>query len=214
MIEHYYNDIQGWFDEAFRKLYHDAVKDGTTFVELGCWKGKSLSYLLTEAANRGVDMLVTGIDHFAGSVDEPSLIHECQSIDIEKVCHENLQKAGYPYTLLRKSSPEAARDFEDGSIDFVFIDASHDYASVTSDIKAWLPKVKPGGILAGHDFGYSGVNAAVKKLLPGFDESGSCWVYKVPMPRRVGDEVWDHIGMTKTIVEEVKKDTPKAKVKK
>ena len=53
---------------------------------------------------------------------------------------------------IKKTSVEAAKDFEDGSLDAVYIDAEHDEASVREDIQAWRPKLKPGGLLCGHDF--------------------------------------------------------------
>jgi SAM-dependent methyltransferase len=55
-------------------------------------------------------------------------------------------------TLVRKFSAEAVQDFEDGSLDFVYIDAAHDLVSVVSDIARWSRKVRPGGIVAGHDY--------------------------------------------------------------
>ena len=65
--------------------------------------------------------------------------------------HERLDKYEC-YTLVRTTSVEAAKLFEDGSQDFVFIDGAHDYKSVVEDIKAWYPKVRKGGILSGHDY--------------------------------------------------------------
>jgi len=55
-------------------------------------------------------------------------------------------------TLLEMDSLQASPRFDDSSIDFVYIDATHEYESVRDDIAAWWPKVKPGGLLAGHDF--------------------------------------------------------------
>lgn len=54
--------------------------------------------------------------------------------------------------LLAMSTNEAAGIVPDGSQDFVFIDADHSYDAVKQDIAAWLPKVKAGGWIGGHDF--------------------------------------------------------------
>lgn len=61
--------------------------------------------------------------------------------------------ASYHVTYLRQFSVEAAKGFKDGALDFVYVDANHDLPHVIEDMCAWLPKVRSGGILAGHDFG-------------------------------------------------------------
>lgn len=53
---------------------------------------------------------------------------------------------------IRKSSVDAAKEFADGSLDAVYVDAEHDPISVRSDINAWKNKIRKGGILCGHDF--------------------------------------------------------------
>ncbi len=61
--------------------------------------------------------------------------------------------APYPRaTLVRQFSVEAARDVPDGSLDFVYIDANHRLERVIADLAAWAPKVRVGGIVAGHDY--------------------------------------------------------------
>lgn len=61
-----------------------------------------------------------------------------------------------------KTSVEAARECDDESFDFVYLDANHRYESVISDIEAWWPKLKPSGILCGHDyFTFGSVKKAV-----------------------------------------------------
>jgi predicted O-methyltransferase YrrM len=60
--------------------------------------------------------------------------------------------AGDRRKMLIMSSEEAAPLFADESLDFVFIDANHDYEYVMQDILLWTPKVRPGGIVAGHDY--------------------------------------------------------------
>lgn len=54
--------------------------------------------------------------------------------------------------IWRLTSVQAAERLEDRSVDFVYIDARHDYDSVLEDLRAWFPKVRAGGILAGHDY--------------------------------------------------------------
>jgi hypothetical protein len=54
--------------------------------------------------------------------------------------------------MLRMKSVYASEMFDDGSLDFVYIDANHTYEGVTEDIKYWYPKVKSGGLLLGHDY--------------------------------------------------------------
>lgn len=54
--------------------------------------------------------------------------------------------------LLRKFSVEAAKDFANGSLDFVYLDGNHNLQNVIADLAAWTPKVRPGGIVAGHDY--------------------------------------------------------------
>jgi hypothetical protein len=62
----------------------------------------------------------------------------------------------YPnYKLIKKFSLEALPRFKNNSLDFVYIDANHQDPFVTQDITRWYKKVKPGGILAGHDYVFS-----------------------------------------------------------
>ena len=79
------------------------------------------------------------------------------------------RKAVAPYAdrceWMIRPSVEAAANTVDGLLDFVFIDADHSYESVKQDIEAWLPKVRSGGILAGHDYSihHKGVKRAVQE---------------------------------------------------
>ena len=54
--------------------------------------------------------------------------------------------------VLKLPSVEAAELFWDGYFDMVYLDANHGYEAVKEDIETWLPKVKQGGILGGHDY--------------------------------------------------------------
>lgn len=54
--------------------------------------------------------------------------------------------------IIQKFSMDAVKDFEDNSLDFVFIDGNHSFEYVINDIAEWSKKVRPGGIIAGHDY--------------------------------------------------------------
>jgi hypothetical protein len=74
------------------------------------------------------------------------------------------------YFLIISRSLEASTLIPNESIDFVFIDANHEYEYVLQDIKAWYPKVRKGGIVSGHDYynfksGRGGVVKAVDEFV-------------------------------------------------
>jgi predicted O-methyltransferase YrrM len=47
---------------------------------------------------------------------------------------------------------DVATRFPDASLDWVYLDGNHDLLHVIQDLYAWLPKIRPGGIISGHDF--------------------------------------------------------------
>ena len=85
---------------------------------------------------------------------------------------ENLRDAGLSEVQVHRiSSTEAAGRFSDESVDLVFIDADHTYEGCLADIRAWWPKVKPGGWMLGHDFlAKYGVPQAVRAAFESPDE--------------------------------------------
>lgn len=71
------------------------------------------------------------------------------------------QDAGYEYAkerfpangvLIRKKSMDAINDFPDDYFDFVYVDGNHIFVYAANDIHYWLKKIRPGGIIAGHDY--------------------------------------------------------------
>jgi len=73
--------------------------------------------------------------------------------------------------VIRLPSVEASTLFPDEYFDMVYIDALHTFDAVTQDIKAWLPKVRIGGILGGHDYNKKTVRRAVDEQLTGVWEA-------------------------------------------
>lgn len=63
-----------------------------------------------------------------------------------------VQPYGWRAKMLRGLSTTMAASIEDNSLDMVYLDAAHYYDGVLADLKVYYPKVKPGGIIAGHDY--------------------------------------------------------------
>lgn len=64
--------------------------------------------------------------------------------------------AKYNCEIVKKTSMEAVKDFADDHLDFVYIDGDHSFKTVVQDISEWLPKVKSGGFICGHDYKHYG----------------------------------------------------------
>ena len=80
--------------------------------------------------------------------------------------------------IIQGDSADSADRIADASLDFVFIDADHSYEGVKRDISAWLPKVKKGGYICGHDYPrYPGVVRAVNEAFGDSVEldADHCW---------------------------------------
>ena len=157
-----------WFNypELYRKMV-DKFPSGSKFVEIGSWKGMSASYMAVEIANSGKDIDFYCVDTWEGSVEHKNA--QIVPKKLYSIFLENMRPLEKYYKAIRSPSVEAAETFEDKSLDFIFIDASHEYEDVKDDILAWLPKLKDGGVIAGHDYTESdysnGVQRAVKETL-------------------------------------------------
>ncbi len=177
-MNHFYQEIEGWF--SFPELYKEVVGhfDNGIFVEIGSWKGASSSHMAVEIINQKKNISFFCVDTWEGSIenqDSSSVINNTLYNEFK----DNMSPVEGYYTSIRKPSLMAATHFEDSSIDFIFIDASHQYADVIADIKAWLPKLKTGGIIAGHDIDLADVKRAVDEVfgLENITEQENCWVF-------------------------------------
>ena len=173
---------ENWF--SYPNLYSSMVKkfnSGSKFVEVGSWKGMSSAFMATEIANSEKDISFCCIDSWEGSIEH----REFKDLkDIYHIFITNMRPLEKYFSHIKERSLNAVNLFEDNSLDFVFIDASHEYEDVKNDILAWLPKVKRGGILAGHDYyvnqdWFSGVKKAVNEIFSDFETSEDCFIVNV-----------------------------------
>ena len=85
---------------------------------------------------------------------EPYFYYTQTSEETVRVKYEEAKRTLAPYNveIVRKTSMDAVKEFKDGSLDFVYIDGLHDFDNVMLDLIHWGPKVRPGGIISGHDY--------------------------------------------------------------
>ena len=79
-------------------------------------------------------------------------VHDKRQEELFTKTKENLAPWDSKTEYFRMYSTEAAERIPDQSLDFVYVDARHDYCGVTEDINAYYAKLRPGGIMAGHDY--------------------------------------------------------------
>ena len=114
-------------------------------AEVGVYEGKFSRHLLQNTPG----LLLYSIDAWTdmdGNAMEETL----------ELCSSALDEFGNGSVMKKALSEEAAADFEDGTFDFIYIDADHRYEPALRDMRLWLPKVKSGGVLAGHDYSSRG----------------------------------------------------------
>jgi predicted O-methyltransferase YrrM len=135
-------------------------------VEVGCWRG-GLSRMLAELPDLQRLILV---DSWQGSSPErqPPFYMRAEQAEMDHAAESvKAWAATMPNVIvLHMQSAAAAETIEDGSIDFVHIDADHTVEGVMGDIQAWLAKLRAGGILCGDNHEMPTVGQTVDRLLP------------------------------------------------
>ncbi len=191
----YHQQIPGRFDSP--SIYDDIIaraNDGAVFVEVGAHLGRSTVYLASRIKQSGKKIRLYVVDlwdgRFYDDYNQQSPMPE--SADVFWHFIRNIRAAGVVDVLcpLKMPSERAATLFEDGTLDFVFLDADHGYEAVRRDLQCWFPKVKRRGVLGGHDYSntdFPGVRRAVDEFfteqrLP-LQLNGTSFVATKPSPR-------------------------------
>lgn len=169
-MEHFFQNIgEDWFD--YQDLYSAIVQQFPSeshFVEVGSWKGRSSVFMAVEILNSGKSIKFDCVDTWEGS---PTVEYHMADPDVVnntlyQLFLNNIEPVKTIINPIKMTSVEASKLYQDNTLDFVFIDANHDYEYVKEDILHWLPKVKQGGILAGHDRDFDGVSKALSEIFP------------------------------------------------
>lgn len=143
MAKNNYTEIEGWCEDEIITLYDRAIKeakDGSVFVEIGCYKGKSTCYMIDAIKRSGKKISFYVFDNF-------STLGDVEQEFLENLGEDRLRRIKF----LKRDSVVASRRFENNSVDFLFIDTDHFAHQLTKELLAWIPKIKLGGLISGHD---------------------------------------------------------------
>lgn len=169
------------------------IPKGARSVEVGVFRGVLSRYLLKNGVARlfMVDNWAPvheQPDHYRATRDYCAGLSPEECASNEALAREVARQSGDKAKVLKMPSVEAARQINDASMDFVFLDADHSEQGLRADIAAWIPKVKKGGWIGGHDYlnnhpeyDFSGVKRAVDEAFPeGVElDDNFCWFHRV-----------------------------------
>lgn len=165
------------------------IKGKIVMVELGVWHGVQAGRLLAMIPR----LEWHGVDTWAPPKEGSSYAESGAEIadkdgDAFSEAYHIAVRTIWPFRdrahIIKADTVDAASQFADGSVDIVFIDADHSYEGCKRDIIAWKSKVKPGGLLCGHD--YANKRGDVKKAVDEQIGTGvvlgadHTWFYRVP----------------------------------
>jgi len=184
--EYWYSESQG---EFLAELVNRVTELSGNIIEIGCWEGKSTSYI----ANACWPEKVISNDTWLGNVQESAAsnaTHVSETIastrDVYATFVRNMDALTRGnYTVVKQDCFEWLATYA-GPIKFIHIDASHDYESVRRTIEMVLPHMVSGGIVCGDDFISAhmgradlqgGVERAVREHLPGFTANSNLWYW-------------------------------------
>ncbi len=145
------NKVEGLFE-----LIKENIKKYFIIVEIGSFKGVSTSLFALHAKK------IIAIDPY-NSIDTFGQ-EELEDINFAEKQFDKVKQKYKNIIHIKKPSYEAYKDIEDNSADLVYIDGDHRPDAVKKDIELYLPKIKKGGFISGHDFYEYIKDAIIEKI--------------------------------------------------
>lgn len=149
------------YNTLIRLIKENDLKIG---VEIGVKRGQNIAKILKECP----DFVMHAVDCWDPKLQYINWGKGAQIVNekfFNKIWH------AHPKNIVKHKgySVPVSAEFENESLDLVFIDGDHEYEGCRDDINAWLPKLKTGGFMAGHDYGHErfpGVKKIVDEVFP------------------------------------------------
>jgi len=160
---------QGWFELHDVKTYRElisSIPNDSKILEIGVWKGRSLCSIADLIKEK--NLKVIAVDTFEGTKGnelEEEAHKEATELDLRKEFKQNIKlfEIEKNVTILKTTSVLASKKFKENEFNFIFLDGDHSFEAVTEDVIHWYPKLKSGGIFAGHDYAWESVREAIYK---------------------------------------------------
>lgn len=164
----------------------DTAPPNSWLVEVGIYHGFSLRHLAHRAKAARNNLTVVGVDWGRGSPEHADQMAALPCGNLAGPMLSTLITGGVADDVMLVLAPsvKAAKLVPDGSCHMVFIDGDHSRAGVLADIEAWLPKIKPGSYICGHDWPtFPGVHGAVCDVFGHKNhmvlDCPSCWAVQI-----------------------------------
>jgi len=181
--------ISGWMNEPeltwLAETAQKCVEDSALIVEVGSWCGRSTMAIAEHMQAGSILYCVDAWEDLYGSNPSETVSDGWVNAQDAYVQFKNNLKSYIDdgtIVVRRYDSIEAAyklKPFYADAVDWVFLDSSHLYETTKKEIEAYLPLLRVGGLLSGHDYWHEGVNKAVSERLKGVRliPGGSIWTY-------------------------------------
>lgn len=151
-------------------------------AELGVWKGRTFLHLACHCPHT----LVYGIDAWAYHPERAGIpggetYAEWDMAGLERHVREAAKPFQNRALIIKADTVLAARNFRPRCLDLIFVDADHSAAGVERDLDAWVPKVRRGGFVTGHDIDWPTVRAVVAARFPDYHTGpDNVWWVRLP----------------------------------
>jgi len=156
----------------FDVLLKNLGLDNGTYLEIGVWRGRFSRIIHSWNIHKKLYLL----DPWRQLEGYRDAMNEKSNDEFEEI-HQGVRayfENDDSVEIIRARSEDTIDKFQDGSFDFIYLDGDHSYEHAKMDIEAWVPKVKKGGVFAGHDYfnmenelGSFGVKRAIDEYIIG-----------------------------------------------
>lgn len=159
--------------DGLLELIHDHVDISSIIAEIGNYNGASTELFAMHCFR------IYAIDPYDLIKQEWGQETIEQLKEAEKKFIKRVAKCSN-INKIKNFSLNAIKSFKDNSLDIVYLDGDHRHQSIVNDIESWMPKVKIGGIISGHDY-YEDCKDAIDSIIGKPDKvyKDSSWIKKI-----------------------------------